>query len=313
MANIAPVPFSGILADVKREIFALAAALAIGWNAPVQGFSEPVGQAAVAQPASPAPTSLPEGEKGLQLLNQGRYQEAVPQLHQAVKLAPDSWKYSLGLAEALLSANYNFSGLRFIEEIYPRFHNLTEYHYTLGLADYLCFRYIQAIKEFQSISRDDPKFHHITFLIGNCYMAMGDLRQAETLFRRAIEQKPDEPSYYASLGKMLRMEGPERLDEATSVLKKAWDLNPHDAYVGLHLAYCHEGKGDYSEAQTVLEQVAQEQPDFQPAHLALADVYEHSHEPDKARRQREIAARLKPPPPIRHPGLGPVASNFASN
>ena len=239
---------------------------------------------------------MPQGEKGLELLSQGHYKEAISELRQAVRLAPDSSKYALGFAEALLSAHYKFTALGFLEEVNPRFHNLAEYRYTLGLAYYLCYRYPQAIKEFQTIPQDDPKFSRISFLIGNCYMAMGDLHQAETFFRKAIELKPDEADYYVRLGKMLRMEGPERLDEAIAVMKKAWDLNPHDAYVGLHLAYCQEGKGEYREAQTVLEQVVQEQPDLQPVRLALANAYEHNHEEAKARQQREIAARLKPPP-----------------
>ncbi len=293
--------------NLMRIAFALALAVALtfGWICPASLFPQQIGQSSSQQSISP---SLPQGEKGLELLSQGQFKEAIADLRPAVAQAPDSWKYSLGLAEALLSANYNFTGLRFLKDIYPRFHNLQEYQYALGLGNYLCFRYPDAIQEFQTI--DDPQFQRIPFLIGNCYMAMGDLKQAEALFRRAIEQNPNEPSYYASLGKMLRMEGPDRLDEATAALRKAWDLDPHDAYTGLHLAYCYEGKGEYSEAQHLLEQVVQVNPDLQPARLALATAYEHNREPGKARQQREAAAHLKPPPPIRQPGLGPVTSNF---
>ena len=275
---------------------ALAAALVVGWNVPAQGFLPPEGQNLTRPPDFAPAASNPQGEKGLELLSRGQYKDAIPQLRQAVHLAPDSSKYALGFAEALLSAHYKFTALGFLEEVYPRFHDLAEFRYTLGLANYLCYHYQEAIKDFQTIPQNDPKFNRIPFLIGNCYMAMGDLPQAETFFRRAIELKPDEATYYVSLGKMLRMEGPERLDEATKALQQAWELNPHDAYVGLHLAYCQEAEGKYQEAQTLLEQVVQEQPELQPAHLALASVYEHNHEAEKARQQREIAAHLKPPP-----------------
>ena len=282
--------------DVMRGTFVLAAALAIAGNVRAQRIARPAEQRESGAPTSEQTASLPQGEKGLELLSQGQYKDAIPELRQAVRLAPDSSKYALGYAQALLSAHYKFTALGFLEAANPHFHNLAEYRYTLGLAYYLCYRYPQAIKEFQTIPQDDRRFNRVSFLIGNCYMAMGDLHQAEALFRRAIELKPDEPAYYVSLGKMLRMEGPEHLDEATEVLTKAWGLNPHDAYVGLHLAYCQEGKGEYQEAQTVLEQVVQEQPDLQPARLALANAYEHNHEEAKARQQRDIAARLKPPP-----------------
>jgi protein O-GlcNAc transferase len=282
--------------DVMRGTFVLAVALAIGRSVPVQALGRPVGQSVIGPPNSEHAESLPPGEKGLELLSQGHYKEAIPELRQAVRLAPDSSRYALGFAEALLSAHYKFTALDFLQRVSPRFNNLAEFRYSLGLAYYLCFRYAEAIKEFQTISQDDPKFNRIPFLIGNCYMATGDLRQAETFFRKAIELKPDVAEYYVRLGKMLRMEGPERLDEAIAVLKKAWDLSPQDASVGLHLAYCQEEKGDYQDAQTVLEQVVKVQPDLQPARLALAKTYEHNHEEAKARQQREIAARLKPPP-----------------
>jgi Tfp pilus assembly protein PilF len=282
--------------DVMRGTFVLALALAIAGNVPAQELARPGGQGVIGAPNFGQAASLPQGEKGLQLLRQGQYKEAIPELRQAVRLAPDSPQYALGYAQALLSAHYKFTAVGFLEDVNPRFNNLAEFRYTLGLAYYLCYQYSKAIKEFHTVPQDDPRFNRISFLTGNCYMAMGDFPQAETFFRRAIKLKPDEATYYASLGKMLRMEGPERLDEATAALKKAWELKPQDAYVGLHLAYCEEGKGEYQEAQAVLEQVVQTQPDLQPARLALANTYEHNHEEAKARQQREIAARLKPPP-----------------
>jgi tetratricopeptide (TPR) repeat protein len=270
--------------------------LALVWNVPVQGFSKPARQSVVATPnAQPSPT-VPQGEKGLQLVSQGHYKDAIPELREAVRAAPDSSKYALAYAEALLSSHYKFTALGFLESVTSRFQALAEYRYILGLTYYLCYHYQAAIKVFQTIPHDDPKFNRIPFLIGNCYMGLGDLNQAETFFRQAIKLNPNEADYYARLGKMLRMEGAGRLDEAIAALKKARELNPHDAHVGLHLALSEEDKGDYWEAQTVLEQVVQEQPDLQPVHLALATVYEHNHEVDKARQQREIAARLKPPP-----------------
>jgi len=278
-----------------RRTFVLVALALIG-TFPVQAFGSPAGIGVVAVPPTQAVPLVPQGEKGLQLLGSGQYKEAIPELRQAVRLAPESSQYALAYADALLSAHYKFTALGFLEGINPRFRNLGEYRYTLGLAYYLCYRYREAIEEFQTIAQDNPKFNRIPFLIGNCYMALSDLHQAETYFRQAIELRPEEATYYVSLGKMLRMEGPARLDEAIWALKKAWELNSRDAYAGLHLAYSEEAKGQYAEAQAILEQVVQEQPDLQPAHLALAVVYEHKHAEAKARQEREIGARLKPPP-----------------
>lgn len=277
-----------------------------------RGLVSPALQArANAESPSSGPAS-PQGEEGLALLSQGRYTEAIAKLSRAVDLQPSSWKYSLALGEALLSANYNFTGRRFLLKVKPRFETLAEYHYILGLAYYMCYQYANAIAEFKTLPQDDPKINRIPFLIGNCYMALGDLRQAEAFFRRAIKLKPDDETYYVSLGKMLRMQGPQHLDEAISVLKTAVGLDPQDPYAWLHLAACEEGKGDYQAAQALLEQVVHEKPEFQPARLALATAFEHDGNVALAMQQRKIASRLKPPKPLRNPALGSRISSLAS-
>ncbi len=253
-------------------------------------------------------TAVPEGEVGLVLLKQGKFAEATQDLQRAVRVEPGSWKYSLALAEAFLASNYNFTGLRFLLNVKPRFQSLAEFHYILGLAYYLCYRYAEAIKQFETFPQNDPRFNRIPFLIGNCYMGMSDLKEASKYFRKAISLNPTEADYYVSLAKMLRMEGPAHLGEAIEVLNKALSLKPQDPYIRLHLAACERGERDYKDAQAQLEQLIREHPKFQPARLALAGIYEHDHDWAKARHEREIAAQLTPPKTFVDPRIGPVAS-----
>jgi tetratricopeptide (TPR) repeat protein len=246
------------------------------------------------------------------LLSKGQFARAIPQLRCALELQPSSFKYSLALAEALLSSNYNFTALHFLLKLKPQFQDRAEYRYTLGLAYYLCYQYRNAIRQFRMFPQDDPQFNRIPFLIGNCYMAMGELSQAEVFFRRAINLNSSDAAYYVSLAKMLRMEGPQHLSEAMEALRQALSLDPKNAYARLHLAYCEEEEGSYRDALIVLRQLIADHPDFQPAWLALAAVYEHDGKSAMARKQREIAARLKPPAQFHDPELGPVASNLSS-
>ncbi len=276
-----------------------------------QLLAQPEQQAKTEAQSSAQASIIPVGETGLALLKQGQFPQAIKDLQRAVQQEPGSWRYSLGLAEALLSSNYNFTGLRFLLEIKPRFQNLAEYHYALGLAYYLSYQYPEAIKEFKTFPQNDPKLNRIPYLIGNCYMAMSDLKEASVYFRKAIELNPTEASYYLALGKMLRMEGPQHFEEAISVLQKALKLKPQDPYIRLHLAYCELGENHYKDAQALLEQLVRDQPDFQPGHLALASVYEHYHDWSKARQQRDIAAHLNPPKQTFDPRIGPVASTVA--
>lgn len=243
-------------------------------------------------------------------LRKGQFAKAIPQLRCAVELQPGSFKYTLALAEALLSSNYNFTALRFLLKVKPQFQSRAEYRYALGLAYYLCYQYQQAIQQFGTFPQNDPRLNRIPFIIGNCYMAIGELSEAVVFFRRAINLNPTKAAYYVSLAKMLRMEGPQHLNEAIVTLRKALSLDPQNAYAGLHLAYCEEGDGNYSDAMITLQHLVAGHPDFQPARLALAAVYEHDGKSAMARKQREIASHLKPPAQYHDPELGPVASNL---
>jgi tetratricopeptide (TPR) repeat protein len=251
------------------------------------------------QPASRA-------QRGIGIIEQGKLPPAIQQLERAAESDPSSWKRALAFAESLLALNYNFSGLRFLISVKPRFDNRPEYRYILGLAYYFCYSYPEAIKEFEAFPQNDPRFSRVPYLIGNSYMAMSNLKEAIVYFRKAIALNPQDATYQVALAKMLRMEG--HLAEAIPVLDQALSLKPGDPYVRLHLAECEMGERNFSKAQVILERLVSEQPQFQPARLALANVYDYSHEWTKARRQRQIAEHLQPPKQFRDTQIGPVAS-----
>ncbi len=233
------------------------------------------------------------GDLGLLLSAQGQYREATGELARAVHGEPDSFKYSLGLAEALLSSKYNFTALKFLLSVEPRFKSEVEYHYMLGLAYYTCYRYPQAISDFEIVMRAKPHFDRIPYVIGNCYMAQGDLKTAETYFRKAVGLRPNNATYYAALGKMLRMEGPQRLTEAIQVLEQEQRLDPADAQSKYHLALCYESARELDKAQTLLVQVVHQKPDMLAAHIALARMYYRNGEKDKAARENRVVSRMQ--------------------
>jgi tetratricopeptide (TPR) repeat protein len=258
----------------------------------------------------PAQTpAMSNGQTGHWAIEQGKLPPAIQQLKQAVERNPGSWQLSLALAEALLSANYNFSGLGFLLSVKPRFDNRPEYRYMLALAYYFCYKYPKAIREFETFPQNDPRFNRIPYLIGNCYLDTSNLKEAIVYFRKAIALDPQQAAYQVALAKILRMEG--NFSEAIPLLQKALSLKADDPYISLHLAECEMGEHDYRQAQVILERLVSEQPRFQPARLALANVYDHRHDWAKARRERQIAARLHPPKQYRNPLLGPVASTTA--
>jgi tetratricopeptide (TPR) repeat protein len=263
------------------------------------------GKQAVAPKTTQTPAVSKE-QSGLRVIEPGRFPPLILRLKQAAESDPNSWTQALALAEALLGSNYNYSGLQFLLSVKTRFDNRREYRYILGLAYDFCYRYSEAITEFQTLPQNDPRFSRIPYLIGNCYLDRGNLKEAVVYFMKATALNPKEADYQVALGNMLRMEG--HFVQAIPVLKNALRLKPNDPYISLHLAECEMGEHDFTKAEVILEGLISEQPQFQPARLELANVYDHCHDWAKARRQRRIAARLRPPKQYRNPLLGPVSS-----
>lgn len=239
------------------------------------------------------------GEYGLLLTSRSEYDRAASELRRAVELDPDSFPYSLALAEAWLSAKHNFTALKFLLSVRGRFESLPKYQYILALAYYDCYRYPEAIAGFETVARLEPQMDRVPFLIGNCYMALGELARAQEFYRKAIAMNAKEPAYQAALGKMLRMQG--HIDDAIQVLEEELRLAPADSQSRYHLALCYEAKGNFAEAQRLLEQVVTQKPGMLAAHVALARVYYHNAHKVKGDEQEKIVSRLRAHPEVRSP------------
>jgi len=234
------------------------------------------------------------GEYGELLSRRSEYDKAASELKRAVELEPDSFPYSLALAEAWLSSKHNFTALKFLLSVRSRFESLPKYQYILALAYYDCYRYPEAIAEFETVARVEPQIDRVPFLVGNCYMALGELEKAQEFYRKAIAMNVKDPAYQAALGKMLRMQG--HIDEANQVLEEELRLAPADSESRYHLALCYEAKGNFAEAQRLLEQVVSQKPGMLAAHVALARVYYHNAHKAEGDEEEKIVSRLRAHP-----------------
>ncbi|HLW80383.1 MAG TPA: tetratricopeptide repeat protein, partial [Terriglobia bacterium] len=264
----------GLAAPVERSLPSLPDELELA-QALVAAKEPDLARVVLQEAAASFPdSSQAHGELGLLLSSQSQYPQATRELERAAGLEPQAFRYSLGLAEAMLASKHNFTALQFLQSVQSRFQALPEYQYVLALAYYDCYRYPEAISGFESVARAEPQMDRVPFLIGNCYMALGELEKAQEFYRQAIAMQPREPTYRAALGKMLRMQG--RMDEAIPVLEAELELAPLDAQSRYHLALCYEAKGNFAQAQRLLEQIAAQKPAMLTAHVALARVYYHN-------------------------------------
>lgn len=277
---------SGHLATMRQELALAKLLLADGEG---RAAEEVLRHATATWPEAPEP----HGDLGLLLIQGQQYETAVRELGRAAQLDPDSAKYALGLAEALLRWRHDPVALQYLLAVRHKFGNLPLYKFELGLAYFYLTQFPLALQEFESLAQEQPKSSRVQYLLGGSYQAMGKLEKAEDFYRKSIALKPDEPSYYVTLAYLLKKVKPADLSEPVRLVEKALALNPEDQEGRLLLASCYEAQGELADAQKLLEALITSNPDSRAAHVALAKVYFREKRTEEAEHQQAIAETLE--------------------
>jgi tetratricopeptide (TPR) repeat protein len=231
---------------------------------------------------------------GVVLLNKKSYQEAAELLGRAVNLDPDSSEYAMAFAETLLLWKRNNELLGFLKSVEPKFGQLPEFEYKMALAYYGAAKLSDTVATLEKLLRMNPRRKdQIYFMLGNSYLTMGKLVEAEKAYRNAIEMNPKDPAYSEQFAAVLRSEGSDRLEEAIAQLSRARQMDASNAGLALQLALSYESKGDLSSAVGPAEEAVRLKPDVLPAHVALARIYFRLGRRKEGQKEKAIIAELE--------------------
>jgi len=227
-------------------------------------------------------------------LRQKKFPEAANRFQAALQLDPDSAEYVFGFARVLLASRRPSQLVAFLKSVEGRFGGLPNYQYALGLGLYGEHHYTEAAAILERLlTSNPPRRDKVEHVLGDAYFAMGKLDDAETAYRKALEENPKNPDYYLSYATLLRHEGPEKLDDAILRLKSAQRISPADWRIGLQLGLRYESKGEYADAAPLLEHAIQKDPDLTAAHVALASTYFRLGRKEDGEREKKTIAELE--------------------
>jgi cytochrome c-type biogenesis protein CcmH/NrfG len=220
--------------------------------------------------------------------------EAADCFQRAVQLDPDSAEYAFGLVRTLFAMKRPAPVVTFLKSVETKFATLPNYQYALGLAYYDDHHYSEAATVLEKLLLSNPpREDKVEHVLGDSYLAMGRLDEAESAYRKAMEDNPKDPDYYVSYAAALRRDGTDKLDDAIVRLKSALLSNPGDWRIKLELGLCYQSKGQYADAAGLIEQAVQAAPDVTAAHVALATIYFRLGRKADGEREKKTIAELE--------------------
>jgi len=165
-----------------------------------------------------------------------------------------------------------------------------------------------ALEEFEKAIELNPKLPTLYSLYGRALMERGRRPEAVQAFKREFEANANDFDSNLYLGLLLKDENLP--DEAFAHLKRAERQRPQDVRVLYGLGSLHLAAGRVAEAESALQAVTKEAPDYLQGHVLLATVYYRQKKKDLGDKERTIAEGLRQKQQAKEPGasdeLGPA-------
>jgi tetratricopeptide (TPR) repeat protein len=173
----------------------------------------------------------------------------------------------------------------------------TGYAYWLGRLDYDSGRYDAAIARLRAVVERDPSFMRAYDNLGLCYDALNQpeeaTRQYREAIRRARETKEKWPWPFLNLGVLLKGRG--EMQEAESLFREALEVDPAFAPALYHLATVLEGADRAADAVPLLLRAAAADPSYAEPHFALSRIYRREGRTAEADAALETFRKLREP------------------
>ena len=160
--------------------------------------------------------------------------------------------------------------------------------------------YEQARQDLEQVLRLKPTLPGLYTLVGTARDKTGDVKEAESAFREALKENPDDFEANLYLGAILYKR--RDIDEAKGYLDRALRLKPSDSMARYEAAMLKSTSGDYETAARELESLVKDDPDWLEPHVELATLYYRLHRPEDGAKERQIVERLTAKQQAQGPG-----------
>lgn len=145
--------------------------------------------------------------RGIALLEQFRFAEAIEEFESLVALQPDSAAAHVNLAIAFFNQRDFEQARKTLEKARDLDSDSPYVHYNLGLIHKLQGRTEEAITAFEEVEQQDPTDSMTHYYLGTLYANLGDLEKAASHLRTTVRLQPSNEAAHFSLGNILIRQG----------------------------------------------------------------------------------------------------------
>lgn len=190
--------------------------------------------------------------QGIDLFQNGKYEQAIGRFRQAAALSPVSDRsfsaYNF-MARAYVKLDKQDQAIKTYEEAIRTFPTTSDDTFYVALADL----YMQeerpgdALEMYEKAVSINSSNAESRYSLGQSYISSGELDKARRQFKAVVDLTPTSAAGYYGLGQVAHLEGDQQ--EAVSKLTKAISVNKQFELAYLELGYVYADMGEYLKAE----------------------------------------------------------------
>jgi len=229
---------------------------------------------------------------GAILFQKGKVDEAIPHFQEALRIKPGYAHAESNLGNALFKKGKVEEAISHYQRALEIDPGLAEADNNLGAALLQKGNVDEAIAHFQKLARISPDYAQVYYNLGNALFQKGNVDEAISQYEKALQINPDSAPARNKLGIALFQKG--SMDEAIADFQKALQIDPNYAEGHYDLGCALFQKGSVDEAIAHLQKALQINPGYAQAHNNLANALLQKGRVDEAIAQYQKTLQISP-------------------
>ena len=161
----------------------------------------------------------------------------------------------------------------------------------LGTTKFQANDFSGALADLQKAVELNSKLPDLYTYYGLALMSTGDQDGAQKAFEQALKNDPN--SFESNLRMGVLLKESQNYEGALQHLRHALDVRPDDLGLRYQIAVIELAQGQVEKAQSDLEEIVKEAPNFTEAHVSLATALYRGKRKAEGDRERAIVAKLQ--------------------